>query len=106
MNMEFRSDDVLPEHPGPLMKSWFMDKKGLSVDDVSFKSGLTVTHIQNIIEGKESIDRETAIALTPVFHSSAETLYRLQDEYDHYVRVGKIKNFDSLPRLNPDVRLG
>ncbi|MCJ2015892.1 helix-turn-helix domain-containing protein [Methylobacterium sp. E-065] len=99
MISDTQPDDVLPAHPGDLMKSWFMDGKKLSAEYVAMEAHLPVRTIEGIIEGKVDIDRDTATALSKVFGKSAETLFRLQAEYNHFLRFKKIPSFDELPRL-------
>lgn len=99
MTPDTQPDYVIPEHPGDVMKFWFMDGKDLSAEYVAFESDLPVHTIEGIIEGKIDIDRDTAIKLSKVFGKSAETLFRLQVEYDHFKETKKILSFNELPRL-------
>lgn len=96
---EDSEDDVTPAHPGSFMKAWFMDGPNRSVEEVASAADLPAKIIQDIIDGSVDVDEPIARKLTRAFGQSAETLYRMQAEYNHFKVTGKILPFDKLPVL-------
>lgn len=73
---------ILRAAPGRLLKEEFLDGFGLSQAELSERTGIPRSSINEIIKGKRPISAETAIALGTFFGMSPQFWANLQSQYD------------------------
>jgi addiction module HigA family antidote len=91
---------VPPAHPGKFMKSWLMDRRNISAEELAKGTELPEQRIHDLIAGTAPVDRPTAMKLSRVFGGTAETLYRMQYELDYYKENETLPSYEQLPSLD------
>ncbi len=99
--MSNQNPQVLPGHPGDFLKLWLMPAQSLDAQSLSSKTGIPEATVIAIMDGNEDITQDIAGKLVSVFGHAAETMYRMQTEYDIYKDEGRIASSQELPVLNP-----
>lgn len=81
--MSYEIHDLLPNpHPGILLKEDFLDEMGISPYRLAISTGLTPTHVSELLKGKRSITPITALLLGKFFDTTPEYWINLQARYD------------------------
>lgn len=71
-----------PMHPGLVLNKVYLSELNLNQSQFAEKCGCTPRKINEIVNGKRSINPEFAIALEKVLGTRAEMWVRFQAEYD------------------------
>ena len=71
-----------PMHPGLVLNKVYLSELNLNQSQFAEKCGCTPRKINEIVNGKRSINPEFAIALEKVLGARAEMWVRFQAEYD------------------------
>lgn len=77
-----------PIHPGVIMRG-IVERKGLTVEEVSSDSGVPVQKLQLLFNGEIDFDEELRDRLRNKLQEAAELMYLHQETYDHYKKFGK-----------------
>ena len=77
-----RQPPILRATPGRILKEEFLDGFGLSQAELSKRTGIPRSTINEIIKGKRPIRAETAVALGMFFGTSAQFWLNLQSQHD------------------------
>jgi addiction module HigA family antidote len=80
MNREQQA--ILASTPGQILKQEFLDGFGLSQTELSRRTGIPRSTINEIIKGKRPIQAETAFALGLFFRMDPQFWINLQSRYD------------------------
>jgi antitoxin HigA-1 len=99
-----RSDDIdnslLPNpHPGILLKEDFLDEMGIIQYRLAKATGLTQTHVSEVLKGKRSITPTTALLLGKFLETSPEYWVNLQTRYE--MMEAKRSIGDRLAKVQP-----
>jgi addiction module HigA family antidote len=73
---------ILRATPGCILKEEFLDGFGLSQAELSERTGIPRSTVNEIIKGKRPISAETAIALGAFFGMSPQFWANLQSQHD------------------------
>jgi len=88
--MSKRTPAILRATPGRILKDEYLEGYGLSQAELSTRTGIPRSTINEIIKGKRPINAENALALGILFGTSAEFWINLQMQYDlHMVQIEK-----------------
>jgi len=86
-----------PIHPGELLNEEFLKPMGISAYRLAQATGLTPTHISQIIHGKRAITTgpalriARALGLSDMYWINAQARYEYQTEQDRYAaELGRI----------------
>jgi antitoxin HigA-1 len=71
-----------PIHPGELLREEFLEPLGLTPENLAEDTGVSVSHIYEIIDGKRPINAETALRLSRYFDMSERFWMNVQVHYD------------------------
>jgi len=71
-----------PIHPGKILENRFFKKRNLTVKKVAHDIKIPAYQLQELIEGKRSIDTDIAARLGIYFKVGAEGFLNLQQIYD------------------------
>ncbi|MCW1885381.1 HigA family addiction module antitoxin [Luteolibacter flavescens] len=81
---------ILRATPGRILKEEFLDGFGLSQAELSERTGIPRSTLNEIIKGKRPIHAETAFALGTFFGMNPQFWANLQSQYDlHRVELEK-----------------
>jgi addiction module HigA family antidote len=88
MNREQKA--ILASTPGHILKQEFLDAFGISQAELSKRTGIPRSTVNEIIKGKRPIHAETAFALGLFFRMEPQFWINLQSRYDmRRVEFGK-----------------
>lgn len=73
---------ILRATPGRILKEEFLDGFSLTQAELSKRTGMPRSTINEIIKGKRPINAETAVTLGMFFGMSAQFWLNLQSQYD------------------------
>ena len=71
-----------PTHPGEILRSEFLEERGLSQQALADRLGVPVQRINTLVNGKRGITPETALLFARFFETSPEFWMNLQAQYD------------------------
>jgi len=74
--------DILPTHPGLLLKEEFLDPAGIKPGTLARALGVSRDRISEITKGERDITPDTALRLAAFFGTTAEFWLNLQSHYD------------------------
>lgn len=77
-----RKREILPVHPGEILKEEFMLPLEMSANRLSLMLGVPSGRITQIINGQRAITLDTALRLSRLFGTTAEFWMNLQNLYD------------------------
>jgi addiction module HigA family antidote len=81
--MTYENNELLPNpHPGVLLKEDFLDELRISPYRLAQSTGLTPTHISELLRGRRNITPTTALLLGKYFGTSPEYWINLQARYE------------------------
>ena len=76
-------DNLLPNpHPGILLQEDFLNEMGITPYRLAVSTGLTPTHVSELLKGKRNITPTTALLLGKYFNTSPEYWINLQARYE------------------------
>jgi addiction module HigA family antidote len=96
---EFPAGRLPNIHPGKILEEEFLEPMHITPYRLSKATGLTQTHIGEIIKGKRSITATTALRLGAFFGTTPKFWLNLQASYDLEEEEGKLK--DQLGQIRP-----
>jgi addiction module HigA family antidote len=73
---------ILRATPGRILKEEFLDGFNLTQAELSNRTGIPRSTVNEIIKGKRAINAETALALGIFFGTSAQFWLNLQTQFD------------------------
>ena len=77
------NNELLPNpHPGILLKEDFLDELAITPYRLAQATGLTPTHVSELIRGKRNITPTTALLLGKFFDTSPEYWINMQARYE------------------------
>ena len=91
--------DALPEHPGNFLKLWLMPAQSLDEQKLSQITNIPIETVRGIVNGSTPITKEISFRLSIIFGHAAETLYRMQEEYNHFRETGELIPQENLPKI-------
>ena len=71
-------------HPCVFIKE-NIDALGITINELSIKTGIYINTLSNIIEGKEDINYDVAYKLSKYFDNSINYWMNLQNQYNNYL---------------------
>jgi addiction module HigA family antidote len=74
--------DRRPNAPGVILKTYFLDGRGLSISDFAANAGISRKHVSAIIHARAAITPETAWRFARVLDTSARFWMNLQVAVD------------------------
>lgn len=74
--------DLLPIHPGEILKDDFLEPLGLTPHRLAMELHLPASRISEIVKCRRSITAETALRLARFFNTSPAFWMNLQSQYD------------------------
>ena len=75
--------ELLPNpHPGILLKEDFLGELGITPYRLAMSTGLTPTHVSELLRGKRNITPTTALLLGKFFDTTPEYWINIQAHYD------------------------
>jgi addiction module HigA family antidote len=86
-------------HPGTLLREEFLDPMGLSAYRLAKETGVPLTRIAAILNGKRSITADTGLRLDRYFGLSEGYWSGLQQDFD--LRAAKRELGSALDRIRP-----
>ncbi len=87
-------------HPGPVIKSQFLDPLGISAEALAQQIGLPAERLAAMLEGRTSIDVETAVRLARSLQLPGERLMQMQLRFD-FAAARAIPSLQTLASLRP-----
>jgi len=94
-----RQPPILRATPGRILKEEFLNGFSLSQAELSKRTGIPRSTINEIIKGKRPIRAETAVALGMFFGTSAQFWLNLQSQHD----LRRVE-LDQAPRIRSRVQ--
>ena len=91
---------IEPMHPGSLLREMMSSQPKERRDELSRKTEMSATVLEDIMECKAPIDRNAALRLRTVFGDVAEIWYRMQFQFDHFSETHARPSAAQLPRLD------
>jgi antitoxin HigA-1 len=73
---------ILRATPGRILKEEFLDGFNLTQAELSERTGIPRSPVNDIVKGKRPINAETALALGIFFRTSAQFWLNLQTQFD------------------------
>lgn len=80
--MKMAKRDILPTHPGILLKEEFLDPAGIRPGTLARALGVSRDRISEISKGERDITPDTALRLSAFFGTTADFWLNLQSHYD------------------------
>ena len=77
-----RHPDILPVHPGELLREDVVPALQMSVSELARSLGVTDSQLRAVLAEKKPVTAELAVRLAAAFKPSAEFWLRLQASYD------------------------
>ncbi len=71
-----------PAHPGDVLKIEYLDRLGLSSDELAFSVGIPPERMHEILVGRRAISADTATRLADRLGTTPEFWVTLQSNYD------------------------
>ncbi len=71
-----------PAHPGEVLRTEYLERLGISVDDLANEIGIPSERIQEILIGRRAISADTATRLGDRLRTTAQFWVTLQSNYD------------------------
>ncbi|MBV7435277.1 HigA family addiction module antidote protein [Cardiobacteriaceae bacterium TAE3-ERU3] len=71
-----------PAHPGKCLKIAYLEPKGISREDAAKVFNLSLEELDDLLDGKKSIDLVLATNIANYFQSTPQFWLRLQAAYD------------------------
>lgn len=93
------SKKLFPVHPGEILKEDLLKEMGIAQHQLAESIGEPASHIDGIINGKQSLSADTALRLAKFFRMSPQFWLGLQTQYDLDETEEKIR--DELDRIVP-----
>lgn len=97
--MAKKNQQMPPVHPGEILKEDLMKPLGLSVSALARELKVPATRMSEIVNGRRSLNAETALRLSRYFGSTPEFWINLQAAYDLRVTI-----HSSSSRIEREVR--
>lgn len=85
--MSKKNRQMPPVHPGEILREDLMKPLGLSVNGLARELKVPVTRISEIVNGRRSLNADTALRLSRYFGSTPEFWLNLQAAYDLSVTI-------------------
>lgn len=98
MNKKKRRD-IVPVHPGEILKEEFMVPLCMSANRLSLLLGVPSGRMTQIINGQRAISVDTALRLSRLFGTTAEFWMGLQNLYDL-----QMAEYDLVEQINEQVK--
>ncbi|MCH8237538.1 MAG: HigA family addiction module antidote protein [Proteobacteria bacterium] len=73
-----------PTGPGRILREYYLNPRGLSINKFAENTGLTRKHVSNIVNGHAGITSETAIRFARVLETTPQYWLNLQNAVDLY----------------------
>ncbi len=80
--MSRKNRHMPPVHPGEILREDLMKPLGLSVNGLARELKVPVSRISEIVNGRRSLNADTALRLSRYFGSTPEFWINLQAAYD------------------------
>ena len=80
-----------PTHPGEILQEEFLKPLELTQLEFAKKLGIPIQRVNEIIKGKRGVTPETAWLFSKIFGTTPEFWMNLQNNYDLYINIPKIK---------------
>ena len=97
---DLNTPDFLPnEHPGQMLREDFLEPLGITPYKLAKGTGLTPTHVADIISGKRNITAFTSVLLGAFFDLSPLFWLNIQNHYD-LIEIRR-KSATKLARVRP-----
>jgi len=77
-----RERDILPTHPGILLKEEFLDPVGLKPGTLAPALGVSCDRLSDLTKGERDITPDTPLRLAAFFSTTAEFWLNPQSHYD------------------------
>ncbi|MGB5593646.1 MAG: HigA family addiction module antitoxin [Crocosphaera sp.] len=84
--------DLQPIHPGEILLEEFLEPMSINLSKLAEDINVSLDIINQIIEGKQSINAEIALRLSKYFGLSERFWLNLQVKYDIEVTKDRLKN--------------
>ena len=76
------SAPVLPAHPGQVLKSDYLERLGISADDLAGEIGMPPGRMKEILIGRRAVSADTATRLADRLGTTPQFWVTLQANYD------------------------
>ncbi len=73
-----------PTDPGRILREYYLNPRGLSINKFAENAGLTRKHVSNIANGHVGITPETAVRFARVLETTPQYWLNLQNAVDLY----------------------
>ena len=100
MTTQKQTPAIVRATPARILKEEFLDGHSLTQAELSSRTGIPRSSLNEIIKGKRAISAETALALGIFFGTSAQFWLNLQTQYD-IRRVQMEKESQLRSRIKP-----
>ncbi len=87
-----KSVDLQPIHPGEILLEEFLEPMEINSSNLAEDINVSLDIINQIIEGKQSINAEIALRLSKYFGLSERFWLNLQVKYDIEITKDRLKN--------------
>ncbi len=81
-----------PSHPGDILCEEFLKPKGMSQAKLAMKMGVSVGHVNSLINGRRAVTATTAILLSRALRTSPEFWMKLQVAFDLHEAQRKMES--------------
>ena len=71
-----------PKHPGDVLRTQFMKPAGITQTDLARQMGMSLPHVNELINGKRKVTASTAVRLAQAFGNDPAFWLVLQVKYD------------------------
>ena len=88
-----------PTDPGRILRVYFLNERDVSIAQLARATGLSRTHVSNIVNGKATVTPDTAFRFARVLDTTPEFWLNLQiavDLYDAGKKLAKWRPVESL----------
>jgi antitoxin HigA-1 len=75
-------EGLRPKHPGEILKSEFLDRMGITQQDLADYLGITRVRVNEVLLGKRAISTDTAIRLARFFDTTVKYWLEMQTDLD------------------------
>jgi len=79
------SKSEIPVHPGKILNKEFLTPRSFTIQQFSNQTGISSKHVNDIINGKRAISKNTASILAKHLNTSPDYWLDLQTAYDIYI---------------------
>lgn len=94
-----RKREIVPVHPGEILKEEFMVPLQMSANRLSLLLGVPSGRITQIINGQRGVTTDTALRLSRLFGTTAEFWMSLQNLFDL-----QMAEYDLVEQINEQVK--